>query len=377
MPERRDRLMTAPVHAPLDSQGMLESVLGWPEQLLAAAEAARGLENLPDRDEIENIVVIGMGGSAMAGDVLISAAGPYLPVPVLLFRSYNIPAFVGEGSLVFSVSFSGDTEETIEATTQAALQGARVVAITRGGELGHLAESWDVPLIRVPEGIPQPRAGLAALAAPPLVVLEDIGLFPGARHWIDLAAEQLTVRRDQLLEPGNEADELARRIGRTIPLVYGGGGLGAVAAQRWKNQFNENAKVPAFWHTIPELCHNEIVGWGQHGDLTRQAFTVIFLRHELENPKVMERFALVAERMEEVVSGIEQVHAAGEGELAQLLDLILQGDVVSTHLALREGVDPGPVPVLDEIKAVLAGSVPERNAGSVPVPEPNQGEHAL
>src|SRR5919205_889522 len=175
--------MTAPVHAPLDSQGMLETVLGWPEQLLAAAEAARGLDNLPDREEIENIVVIGMGGSAMAGDVLISAAGPYLPVPVLLFRSYNIPAFVGEGSLVFAISFSGDTEETIEATTQAALQGAKVVAVTTGGELARLAESWEVPLVRVPSTIPQPRAAIGALAVPPLLVLEQIGLFPGASHW--------------------------------------------------------------------------------------------------------------------------------------------------------------------------------------------------
>lgn len=368
--------MTAPVHAPLDSQGMLETVLGWPEQLLAAAEAAGGVDGLPEREEIENIVVIGMGGSAMAGDVLIAAAGPYLPVPVLLFRSYNIPAFVGEGSLVFAISFSGDTEETIEATTQAALQGARVVAITRGGELAHLAESWDAPLVRVPEGIPQPRAGLAALAAPPLVMLEDIGLFPGARHWIDLAAEQLTTRRERLLEAGNEADQLARRIGRTIPLIYGGGGLGAVAAQRWKNQFNENAKVPAFWHTIPEMCHNEIVGWGQHGDLTRQAFTLIFLRHDLEHPQVMERFRLVGERMEEVVARIEHVSGEGEGELAQLLDLVLQGDVVSTHLALLEGVDPGPVPVLDEIKAILAGDAADAGADAGPVFS-TQGEERL
>jgi glucose/mannose-6-phosphate isomerase len=334
---------------------MLDTTLGWPEQLLAAAEAARDLENLPSREEVENIVVVGMGGSAMAGEVLQAAAGPYLPVPVLLFRSYNVPAFVGEGSLVFAISFSGNTEETIEAATQAALQGARVVAVTRGGELGHLADSWGAPTISVPDGIPQPRAGLAALAVPPLGVLEDIGLFPGARHWIDLAAEQLTSRRDRLIESGNEAEELARRIGRTIPLVYGGGGLGAVAAQRWKNQFNENAKIPAFWHSMPELCHNEIVGWGQHGDLTRQAFTLIFLRHDLEHPQVMERFRLVEDRMEEVVARIEHVSAEGEGELSQLLDLILIGDVVSTHMALAEGIDPGPVPVLDEIKAVLAG----------------------
>jgi glucose/mannose-6-phosphate isomerase len=349
--------MTATAHPPaLDSLGMLDATLSWPEQLLAAAEGARGLENLPGKEEIENVVVVGMGGSAMAGDVLITAAGPYLPVPVMVFRSYHVPAFVGEGSLVFAISFSGNTEETLEAVTEAALQGARVVAITRGGELGHLAESWDAPLVEVPEGIPQPRAALAALSIPALVVLEDIGLFHGARHWIDLAAEQLTSRRDRLIEAGNEAEELARTIGRTIPLVYGGGGLGAVAAHRWKNQLNENAKIPAFWNTIPEMCHNEICGWGQHGDLTRQAFTLINLRHDLEHPQVMERFRLVSERLDEVVADIVDVKAEGEGELAQLLDLILLGDVTSIHMALQEGVDPGPVPVLDEIKRALGGA---------------------
>ena len=352
--------MTAPVSAvPLDTLGMFGATAGLPEQIIEAAERARGLDNLPERDQVEHVVVLGMGGSGIAGEVLQAAAGPYLPVPVLNFRSYNVPAFVGEGSLVFGVSFSGDTEETVEAVTEAALQGARVVVITRGGELGHRAASWDAPIVPVSAGIPTPRAGLGALAIPPLVVLEEIGLFPGASHWINLAVQQLTARRDQLTQPGNEAEALARRIGRTIPLVYGGGGLGTVAGHRWKNQINENAKVPAFTNSLPELCHNEVCGWGQHGDLTRQAITVVNLRHDFEHPQLGERYRLVNDVLDEVVARIEQVSAEGEGELAQLLDLMLFGDFMSLYLAYQEGIDPGPVPVLDHIKIALSGVQPE------------------
>jgi glucose/mannose-6-phosphate isomerase len=338
----------------LDSQGMLAAALSLPEQVAEARDAARGLDGLPDREEIEQVVVLGMGGSGIAGDVLMASAGPYLPLPVLVFRSYHVPAFVDEGTLVFAISFSGDTEETIEAVTAAALQGARVVAVTRGGELGHLAESWGVPVVGVPEGIPQPRAGLGALAIPPLVVLEDIGLFPGATYWIDAAVEQLKSRRDRLDAPDNPAKQLARRIGRTMPLIHGGGGLGAVAAQRWKTDINENAKCPAFWNTQSELCHNELSGWGQHGDLTRQMFTLVNLRHDFEHPQVMQRFKLTADLLEEVVSSVEEIQAEGEGELAQLLDLILVGNLTSLHMAFEEGIDPGPIPAQDQIKDALA-----------------------
>jgi len=340
----------------LDSLGMLDVTANLPEQMAEAAERSKGLDNLPEKEEIEQVVVLGMGGSAIAGEVLQAAAGPYLPVPVLVVRSYSVPAFVGEGSLVFAVSFSGDTEETVEGMTEAAMQGARVVAVTRGGELARRAASWGAPVIDIPDDIPQPRAGLGALAIPPLVVLEEIGLFHGASHWIELAIDQVTTRRDRLTRPGNAAEDLARRIGRQIPLIYGGGGLGMVAAHRWKTQMNENAKVPAFYNSHPEICHNEVVGWGQHGDLTRQAFTLIDLRHDFEHPQVMERFRIVDELMDEVVAGIHEVQAEGEGELAQLLDLVVMGDFVSLHLALQEGIDPGPVPVLDDIKAALRGA---------------------
>jgi len=207
--------------------------------------------------------------------------------------------------------------------------------------------------VPIPDDIPQPRAGIGALAIPPLVVLEDIGLFPLASRWIDLAVDQLSRRRDALLAEDDEASTLARRIGRTVPLIHGGGAIGATAAARWKTQVNENANAPAFWGTSPELCHNEIQGWGQHGDVTRQLFTVVDLRHEFEHPQLTRRFAVVKELLEEVVAGVEEVRAGGEGQLAQLLDLILIGDVTSLHLAAQEGLDPGPVPALERMKAEL------------------------
>ncbi|MBV8161635.1 MAG: SIS domain-containing protein [Acidimicrobiia bacterium] len=337
----------------LDSQGMLAAALALPEQVAAAVDRTVGLEGLPVIDDVTSVVVLGMGGSGVAGDVVAAIAGPFMPVPVVVSKSYELPAFVGEGTLVFAVSFSGETEETVEATTEAAVQGAKVVVVSGGGELTRLARAWSAPLVAVPDDIPQPRAAVGALAIPPLIVLEEIGLFPGARRWVDEAVRRLVARRDEHTSDDKPVAEVARRIGRTIPLVYGGGALGAVAAQRWKTQMNENAKIPAFWNTQPELCHNEIAGWGQHGDLTRQAITLVALRHDFEHPQVMRRFDVVFRMVDEVVAEIVQVEACGEGQLAQLLDLILVGDLTSLHLAVNEGIDPGPAPALDEIKIAL------------------------
>ena len=337
----------------LDTQDMWGATAGLPEQVEAAVRAAQGLDGLPTRQGIENVVVLGMGGSGIAGDILLAVAGPFMPVPVVVVKSYTLPAFVGEGSLVFAVSFSGNTEETIEAASEAAVQGAKVVAVTSGGELGKLAAGWGAPTVPVPDVIPQPRAALGAMAIPPLVVLEQVGLFLGASQWIGLAVDQLKRRRDELVKDGSAAEDVARRIGRTIPLMHSSGALGNAAAQRWKTQVNENAKSPAYWAVQPELCHNEVAGWGQNGDVTRQVLTLVKLRHENEHPQVMRRFEIVDDLVREVVSSIEEIHAHGEGDLAQLLDLILFGDFVSLHMAYQEGIDPGPVPALVEVKQRL------------------------
>jgi glucose/mannose-6-phosphate isomerase len=332
----------------LDTLGMWDAAARLPEQVAAAARQAPDISALPRSGSVANVVVLGMGGSGIAGNVFEAVAGPDLQVPVSVVKSYIVPGFVGPASLVFAVSFSGDTEETVEVS-----QGAAVVAVTSGGQLAKLADGWRVPAVPVPSSIPQPRAGVGAMAVPLLVVAEDLGLLPGARRSIEQAVAQLRRRRDQLTGPTSPAEALARRIGRTIPLVYGEAGIGAVAAWRWKADVNENAKAPAFTATNPELCHNEVAGWGQHGDITRQLLTLVNLRHEGEHPRVARRFELVDDIVREVVAGIEEVRAEGQGRLAQLLDLVIFGDFVSLHLAAQEGLDPGPVPALAEIKSRL------------------------
>ena len=334
---------------------MFEATAALPDQVRDAALRSKGLDRLPGASTVEQVVLLGMGGSGMAGDVVAAATAPMLPVPVVVNKSYECPSFVGSGSLVFAISASGDTEETVQAATDAAVAGAHMVVVTGGGKLGELARGWDAPLVEVPLDIPQPRAALGAMAIPPLVVLDEIGLFRGAQSWIDEAVDQLSRRRDELAGAGESsaAANVARQIGSTIALVHGGGAIGGVAAQRLKTQINENAKAPAFWSVQPELCHNEIAGWGQYGDVTRQLITAVFLRHDGEHPQIGRRFELVGELMREVVAAEVEIQAQGDGDLAQLFDLILFGDYVSLWMAAFAGIDPGPVPALVELKQQL------------------------
>ncbi|MBI2709195.1 MAG: SIS domain-containing protein [Actinobacteria bacterium] len=339
--------------ANLDSLGMRAAALGLPEQVEAAVEAGAAIRGLPEGEEIANICVFGVGASGLAGRIVAALAQEFVPVPVVVAEGYDAPSFVAQDTLAIAVSFSGDTEETIEAAQEAQLAGAHLMVVTRGGRLGALAGEWGAARVEVPAGLPTARAAIGALAVPPLVALERMGLFPGAHGWAAHAVAQLERRRDQLAG-GGPARDLARRIGRTLPIVYGASAIGAVAAARWKAQCNENAKVPAFAGAVPQVCHDEVSGWGQHGDVTRQVFSLVLLRHDLEHPQEDRRFALLAEALDEVVADRHVVRAEGEGPLAQLLDLVLFGDLVSLELAAQEGIDPGPVPAIDDIEFALS-----------------------
>jgi glucose/mannose-6-phosphate isomerase len=339
----------------LDTIGMWALTIALPEQVEVAARSLEGIDGLPAPGEVDAVVMLGMGGSGVAGDVLAAVAVPSSPVPVVVAKGYECPGFTGPRTLVVASSFSGNTEEIIESASAAQASGARLVIQSSGGRLAELANGWGAPWLALPADIPMPRAAIGALAVPPLLVLERAGLLPGAAETVDGAAAQLRRRRDQLAAGGGVARDVARAIGRTFPLVYGGGPVGAAAAARWKTQVNENAKAPAFANSYPELCHNEVCGWGQHGDVTRQAFTLVHLRHDFEHPQVGRRVDLVRELVDEVVASVQEVRAEGEGPLAQLLDLVLIGDLTSLHLAYDAGIDPGPVPVLDEIKHRLDG----------------------
>ncbi len=340
----------------LDTLGMREVALGLPEQVEDAARAAGEVGGLPSPQGVTAVVVMGMGGSGIGGDVCAAVAGPVASVPVVVSKHYECPAWVGPDTLVVASSFSGNTEETLTAATSAAERGARMVVLASGGRLADRAAEWGAPLVPVDASIPMPRAGIGAVSVPLVVLLDRLGLAPGLAEQVGPAVAQLRRRRDQLTGDGGVAADLARRIGRTFPLVYGGGPLGEVAAWRWKGQVNENPKAPAWCNRVPELTHNELAGWAQHGDVSRQVLTMVLLRHGFEHHHIAERFDFLAEACREVVADVLTVEAEGDGPLAQLMDLVLVGDLTTLHMSFDAGVDPGPIAVLDELKAHLAGS---------------------
>ncbi len=340
-----------------DTLGFLDAVAGLPEQLVAAHEqaAAADLDRLPGADAIDAVAVLGMGGSGIAGDVL-AAVATSLPVPVVVLKQYRTPAFVGPRTLTFALSYSGNTEETV-AMTQCALEaGAPVVTVSCGGALDDLARAHRATTLSCPSGL-MPRAALGALVAPLFVTLFRLEMLPEAHALLVNAQEQLARRRDQCVPAvegvKNPARELARRIGRTIPLVHGGGAIGRVAAQRFKNDVNENAKAPAFWGAAPEVNHNEICGWGQHGDVTRQVLTLVELHHGFEHDRLTRQMQLAREQLEEVFVQVLDVEAEGDGRLAQLLDLMYLATWTSCYLALDNDVDPGPIDAIAQLKAAL------------------------
>jgi glucose/mannose-6-phosphate isomerase len=330
-----------------------------PEQLAAAHEAAGKVPSasLPDAHDFDHIVTLGMGGSGIAGNVLQTVGTATLPVPVTVLKHYRTPEFVGSRTLAFALSYSGNTEETLEMARGALAAGARLVTISNGGELAELAEQSGSLHVPCPGGILMPRLALGALVAPLFVVLFRMGMLPEAHAGLLRAQQQIARRRDQCKPNAdaarNPARELARKIGRTIPIIYGRGGLGGVAALRWKQSVNENAKAPAFWNEYPELDHNEVCGWGQHGDVTRQVFSLIELRHGLEHPRLEKRAVATLELIDETLSQVLTVDAEGEGRLAQLLDLMTIGDWTSYYLALDNDVDPGPIDAIAQLKAAI------------------------
>ncbi len=334
----------------LDTLGMWAATQQMPEQILSAVEQSEGLAGLPRRSDISNVLVLGMGPGGFAGDLLAVTAGPFMSVPIVVVKSYQPPSYVDEQTLVFALSASGDTPETIQATSQAASAGGRVIAVTGGGQLSQMAASWGVPIVEVPASLFPTRSTLSVLSVAPMVILGQMGLFPGASKWVHQGVEQLCYRRDTF---GDSAKNLARVLGSTVPLVYGGGGLGATAARHWKNMINISAKAPAFSAAVPDILHNEIAGWGQHGDLTRQVFALVLLRHDHEHPDVMAGFDILVDMMDEVVGSVHEVRAAGEGPVAQVFDLMFQGSITALEMAAVVGLDPGPAPAIEVVRQGL------------------------
>ncbi len=341
-----------------DPGRMLDALWRMPEQCEEALAIGRKTEIPSGYASVSNIVVTGLGGSAIGGDFLRLYIAEKTGVPVIVNRDYTLPAFVDSKTLVFAVSYSGNTEETLSAYAQARETGARIVALTNGGKLRRLAEDDGYPVIVVPAGI-SPRAATGYLLIPTLTVLEKLGLISGLDAELDELTRTLRSLREEL-QPKvpveqNPAKQIATRFYGKIPVIWGAAGSTEVVAMRWKGQVNENGKAPAYWNVFPELNHNEIVGFEEPSALLGQ-LEIVILRDSGDHPRVQKRMEISKDIIKDVVSGITEVWSRGEGRLTRMFSLTYIGDYVSVYLATLYGIDPTPVRNIDHLKQKLAHS---------------------
>lgn len=344
--------------AVLDPSGMLQTVESCADHWREGVSRARAvdLSHIPDHSGLTGVVVCGMGGSGIAGDVAAATAALSGAVPVVVTKGFTLPAHAGPHSLVFLVSYSGNTAETIACFEEAHARGAQMIAVATGGQLAEMAHAHAFPCI-VPAAGMQPRAAFPHLAAAVLVALERLGVLPdltGELVEIDEVLREQTVRCSRnVVEAENPAKQIAAALYGGLPVVWGQDGHLAVAATRWKMQLNENAKVPAFASTLPELDHNEIVGLGP-GAPDAAGLAIAALRAPNEDPRMARRAEAALNVARERGAKTVEAHVHGISGLAQLASAVQLGDMASVYLALLRGVDPTPVEAIERLKAEVS-----------------------
>jgi len=337
----------------VDKSGMIDFAINAAHHYSEAAKVADRIA--VDFPKPANIVVAGLGGSAIGGDVMKDWAKNQLKVPIEVSREYQLPAYAGKKTLVLICSYSGDTEETLGSFLDALKRGCMTYCISSGGALIKYAKKHKVPYLQVPGGMP-PRAALPYMLVPLLVFMEKMGLVKGVK--VELS-EAIGLLEKVSQENGpdtptcdNFAKTTAYHIGDTAPVVYGWGYFRSVA-QRFKQQFNENSKSAAKWEYLPELDHNEIVGWECRGEQIRY-FSVIFIRDiDTEPPEIESRLDVTKAIMERAGLIMFDLKVDGKTALAKMLSTIVVGDFISIYLAVMRNADPTPVNTITYLKNEL------------------------
>ena len=342
----------------LDSLGILDDVEAFPEQCRKAWKLTGITEDLPSGVGADSVLVIGMGGSGIAGDMVQAVVEPRFPLPWRVIKGYGpLPGWVGRNTCVFAMSYSGDTEETVAACRDAVECGSRIVVISSGGALEEMARHGGAGLVGIPTGL-QPRAALGWLTLGLLGALRQMGLTPGMGDDVAEAVEVLDEIASrcgrEVPSADNPAKKLAGGLNGKVPVIYGGCGLGGVAAQRFKTDLNEYAKTPAFYNVIPELNHNEVVGWNRLRDLTAESFIAVLLRDRSEPERIARRFTATCNLLSGHVSDVVEVHSEGRSPIARLFSLALLTQLAAVYLGLGYGNDPGPVNAIEKLKGELA-----------------------
>lgn len=341
----------------IDPSGMYDKIYNFPEQIEEAAKIGAALQ--PDTDyynDIAHVIVIGMGGSAIGGDLVRSYIADKVPVPFYVCRNYALPEFVNEHSLVVVSSYSGNTEETLAAFQDALNRKAKIACITSGGTVADLARENNLMLATLPKGYP-PRAALGFSFIPLLHFLSKVGFIGPVDNDIARLVESLKILRQkysaEIEFKKNPARILAEKMFGKIPIIYTGPELTDAIGTRWKGQICENAKCLAFNNQFPEFNHNELVGW-KVIEAYKDKIMVIYLKNDEDHDRVTSRMDIVRQVVEKLGVEVVDVNSQGDFRLGRMFSLIQLGDFASLYLALLNNVDPTPVEVIDFLKGELA-----------------------
>ena len=309
--------------------------------------------DLPPVPPATDVLIAGMGGSGIAGDFVAALASAGRG-RVAVQKGYGpLPGWaLDRKPLLIAISFSGNTEETLDIARAASTTDLPIVTLTTGGELSRVTGEKGWPTISVPGGI-QPRAAVGYLFGAVARVVAAAGLIPDQGSALAEAADAA----DRATSDGSPgwllAGDIAEGLAGRIPIIYGGGPVSGAVAQRWKTQINENAKTPSWWSVLPELNHNEIVGWEAMPSLTSQHLGVVALTDATDHPRVRDRLAHSRALTQNAVPWVAEVAAEGDTPLARLMSLVVMGDLVSLMLAETAGVDPVPVDTIEKLKKLL------------------------
>jgi len=350
-------LDNASVYRQFDKSGMLNHLHGFPEQCQKAWEKVLKFELPREYTKISNVVIVGMGGSAIGGDITRRLALAESKVPVRVHRDYGLPAFVDASTLVIASSYSGNTEETLSAFTESLGTRSKKLVITSGGKLKHLAENEGIPVFVVDYQAP-PRAAFPHSFIPLVGIFQKLGLLRDKSADLQEALVILNKLSKDFLETmplaSNPAKQLAAKLWGHLAVVYGAEMLSEVA-RRWKTQFNENSKAWAFFESLPELNHNAVAGYEFPPEAKERIF-VLLLRSSSLHPRSLLRYEATAKLLAEAGIAYEFAEAKGESALAQVMSLVLLGDYSSFYLAMLNEVDPTSIDAINFIKNYLTRS---------------------
>lgn len=338
----------------IDKSNMLGDLIKTPAYCLDAIKIAK---KIPIKFSImpKNIVIIGMGGSAIGGEILKDWLHPKIQIPIEVCRDYILPAYVNKDTLIFANSYSGNTEETLKSFLEANRRQCKIVAITSGGKLEEFCKKLDVLQIKIPSGL-QPRVAIPYMFFPIPIIMERIGILSSVgndlEEAINIINKIVEANSPEIRIEDNKAKKIANEILGTIPIIYGFRQYSSIS-YRIKSQFNENSKILCKNGVFPEINHNETVGYDAPSNVVNK-FSIILIRDSQESPEIRNRIEITSNLVFCRVKKRIELNAKGKGRLAKMFSILYLGDFISVYLAFLQNKDPTPVKIIDSVKRELA-----------------------